>query len=399
MKILIITPRIPYPPYRGDKLKTFNISNELLKRNKVKIVSFLSNTDEAKDVVELQKKGFDIEVVSLPKIKSWLMMLVGFFSSSPLQVLYYSSDEMHKRIRELTSREKFDVVYFHLINSAQYFDSVSDPNSLRVLDFTDATSLYLKRYVDFLKNPFRKLIFKWEVKKVLKYESIAKKFDTLFVCSNTDKEFLLKRNVHSNIQLLLNGIDLDTFRYESTKLEKGRIIFAGNMSYFPNIDAVMYFAKDVFPLIQKRVPSAKFYIVGQQPPPKILSLQSEAIVVTGFVNDIRKEYLLSSVNVAPIRFGSGTLNKVIESLLLGVPTVATSLSINGSPIEIKKYVYVADTPEQFAEKVVQLILDNSDWKQRVEEAKRTTQDMLGWEKIVQEFEIYLQERMNIKKNI
>lgn len=114
----------------------------------------------------------------------------------------------------------------------------------------------------------------------------------------------------------------------------------------------------------------------------------------GFVHDIKKEYLLSEVNVVPIRFGAGTLNKVIEALALGVPTVATSLSVAGLPKEIIKYIFIADTPQGFANEIFQIFNDGILLKGKMKEAQEAVQNILNWEKIVNEFERYLLSRTN-----
>lgn len=393
MKILFITPNIPYPPFRGDRLRAFNIINFFAKGNEIKIITFLKKTTELDAVENFRKLGFCIETVNLPKFRSMLNLYRSFLSSTPLQVSYYHSKEMYKKIFELTSQEKYDVVYFHLFNVAQFYRAIADATSIKVLDFTDATSLYLTRYLQFLKNPIKKLYFTFEKNKILNYEKITKNFDTLFVCSHVDKDFLTERKVHDNIQLFVNGINKDIYHYEYIKPHKHRIIFTGNMPFFPNKDAVLYFAKEIFPLVLERVPAAKFCVVGQNPPTEILELQSEKIIVTGFVEDIKKEYLFSEVNVAPIRFGAGTPNKITESLALGIPTVATSITVSGFLPEIKKYIFVADTPQLFADKVVNILNDSSIRTELMKEASETVTNILSWEKIISAIENYLQERI------
>jgi polysaccharide biosynthesis protein PslH len=393
VKILIITPRIPYPPFRGDKLKIFNISRLLLKHNHVKIVSFLTDEKEKEYAAELTKMGIEIELVPLPLFKSVFNLSRALLSRVPFQIAYYNSPQMHEKIREITARENYDLIYFHLIRSAQFSDSVSGSEALKVVDFTDAVSLYLSRYADVLKNPFKKAAINLELKKIIRYENKAKEFDTLFVCSDIDRKFLMERGVHNNIRLLLNGVDTDTFQYENIAPEKGRIVFTGNMPYFANKDAVIYFSKEIFPKILDKVPGARFYAVGQKPPREIKALAAENIIVTGFVKDIKAEYLKSEVNVAPIRFGAGTLNKIIEAMLVGIPTVATSISINGFPEELKKYVFTADSPEEFAQQVIN-ILDNPNIRtDMMPEASHRVKELLNWEKIVGDFEQYIQTRI------
>ncbi len=399
MKILIITPRIPYPPYRGDKLKIFNISKILCLRNEIKIISFLSRKNELTDLEKLKKTGIDIESIRLTRAKSLINLLQSLITNNPLQISYYHSKKMHQRIQELISKEKYDVIYFHLINSIQYFFSTLESNALKVIDFTDATSLYLTRYIEFLKNPLRKLVFKHELKRIKKYEERVNVFDTLFVCSPIDRNFLFERKIHTNIRLLLNGVDTETFKYVETEPQRGRIIFAGNMTYFPNIDAAIYFAKEIFPIILRKAPFAKFYIVGQQPPQEIKSLKSDKIIITGFVPNIAKEYMLSEVNVAPIRFGSGTLNKIIEPLALGVPTVATSLATKGFPNNLMRYLFTADNVIQFAELVVSLFGNENIRNGLMKESVKKISDMLSWENIVEDFEHYLKERINFQNKL
>ena len=393
MKILIITPRIPYPPFRGDKLKIYNLSKILKNNNNVHILTFWGKSSEEVDLESLKKDNFSIEVIKQFKYRSLINLIRSIYSSTPFQISYYHSKRMRDRIIELTSTNQYDVVYFHLINSAQYYEAVINKDTLKVIDFTDATSLYLTRYLEFLKNPLRRLFFTIELKRILKYEQIVKKFDTLFVCSSVDKQFLIERNVHDNIQLLLNGFDLATFKFEKIKKEKGRIVFVGNMTYFPNIDAVVYFSKEIFPLILNKIPEAKLYIVGQNPTQEVLDLQSDNIIITGFVKDLKKEYLVSEVNIAPIRFGSGTLNKIIEAVALGIPIVATSLATQGFPPELKKYLHIKDQPKEIAKEIISILNEDAKIENKLIEGREVISKMLNWGKIVEDLENYLRKRI------
>jgi glycosyltransferase involved in cell wall biosynthesis len=396
MKILIITSKIPYPPHRGDRLKIYNICRLLLRNNKVKILTFYRNGAELKDVEILKQNGFDIEAFSLPFYKSVLNLNKAAFTSIPMQVSAFYSKQMYKKISELTEKDNYDIVYFHLLVIAQYLDAVRNKNILKVLDFTDAISLYFKRYIKFISNPLKKIIFKVELNKTIKYEKIANEFDAVLVCSDADRKYLMQAQNIKNIQLLLNGVDLETFSYVKTEPEEDRIIFVGNMEYFPNVDAVFYFSTEIFPLIKKKSPSAKFYIVGKGASKKVLDLQSDSIIVKGFVDDLREEYLVSKVNVAPIRLGAGFPNKIIEALVLGVPTVASKTSFEGLPDELKKFVLPADNPEDFADKVINVLQDDKFKIKLIEEGINQIRETLSWENIVNGFENYL--KTQIAKN-
>ncbi|MCX8011480.1 MAG: glycosyltransferase family 4 protein, partial [Ignavibacteria bacterium] len=236
------------------------------------------------------------------------------------------------------------------------------------------------------KNPLKRKFIKIESERILQYEKNAEYFDRVFICSTVDKEHLIKNYINADIKILNNGVDIEYFHTDSMAYESNRIIFTGNMPYFPNYDAVFYFSQEIFPIILKEIPDAKFLIVGQKPPRAILKLQSENIIVTGFVEDIKSEYIKSAVNIAPMRFGAGTLNKVIESLALGVPVVATEIAIAGLPKELQKFVFIANDKHDFAEKVIS-VMNNPEIRNRIfTEARQAVREIISWEKVVSNLE-------------
>lgn len=392
MNILIITPRIPYPPFRGDKLKVYNISKQLSKKNTVTILTFYRNKKQLINTIQLKKSGINVEAIRLTIIESLFRTFISVFTDLPFQVAWFKSDKMKKRVEDKIRKGNFDIVYYHLIRSSQYlFNADNNSKPVNILDFTDAVSLYLFRFGTVEKNPLKRFLVNIERKRIEKYEKIAERFHTLFICSEIDRDFLLDKGIKANIKLLKNGIDTSYFKSEKIEYEKNRIIFTGNMPYFANYDAAIYFTKEIFPLILKRIPEANFYIVGQKPPRKIFNLQSENVIVTGFVQDIRREYLRSAVNVAPMRFGAGTLNKIIESIILGVPVVATPIAIEGLPSELKKYIFVSNDINSFADQVCEIMHNPAIREELMEEGKKVIEKLLSWEKLVKEFENYLQE--------
>ncbi len=397
MRILIITPRIPYPPYRGDKLKIFNLSKVLVKNNEVRIITFYQNNKDKIYARAIEELGIKIDLIPLKLYKSLFQTFLAFFKSIPFQVAWYKSSEMYKKINLLTNKEKYDVIYYHLIRTAQYLSPQNNNAHLNIIDFTDAVSLYLSRMFEQEKNFFKKQFIKSELKRINNYERIAEKFDVLFICSEIDKKFLIDKGMKQDIQILNNGIDTDYFFSEQKDYDRKRIIFTGNMPYYANADAAFYFAKKILPLIIKKDPEVKFYIVGQQPSISTKQLASDNIFVTGYVNDIKAEYLKSAVNVAPMRFGAGTLNKVLESIALGVPVVATSISILGLPKELTKFVFIADTPAQFANTVLEIINNTSIRSGLMNEGKNVIKNMLSWDIIVGNFEKFLVEKLEQKE--
>lgn len=399
MKILIITSRLPYPPYRGDKLKIYNIAKNLAKKHKIIIAALHRNDNHAEEAIKhYAELGIELKLVNLGITQTIKGLTKSLLTNKPFQVGLYNSNSFTRLLKEIVKKENIDLCYFHLIRTAQYLDKLSFHKCIKVIDFTDAVSLYLTRFLSIEKNIFKKYALLVERNRIVKYEKQAEKFDALFICSETDKEFLLKKDIKIDIRLLLNGLDTEYFKFNNQGFDSNRIIFTGNMPYFPNYDAVLYFVHNIFPLIIKRKPDVKFYIVGQNPPKVITDLNSENIIVTGFVKDIKQEYLLSAVNVAPMRFGAGTLNKIIESIILGVPVVSSSMSVMGMPEEIKEYVLTADSPNDFAEKVL-YVMDNPSYREKIiDEGIPTIKKVLDWKVVVDRFLEDIEEIRKIKTN-
>lgn len=384
MKILIVTTRVPYPPFKGDKLKIYNIVKHLTKKNSVKVLCLTRSRSELKYLDGIRSLGAEIEAVRHSILRSLFIAGLNFFSKEPIQVSLFKSKRLARRLAEIVDEDSFDVVYFHFIRSAQYVKSVPWNKAVRILDFTDAVSLYLSRFVETEKNLFVRLMVHNEKNRIARYEWIAEKFNACFICSTIDRDYLLKKGIKTSFHILPNGVDTNTFKTSNNTFDENRIIFTGNMPYFPNEDAAAYFAKTVFPKVLEAVPSAKLYLVGGNPTRRVRRLASENIVVTGFVENIAAEYQKSAVAIAPMRFGAGTLNKVIEPIVLGIPVVATSIAVRGLPGAAQKIIQVADGADKFAATVIN-VLKNGDARRLYKELV-AIRETLSWEKIVEEFE-------------
>ncbi|MGH7602006.1 MAG: glycosyltransferase, partial [bacterium] len=395
MKILLITPRLPYPPYRGDKLKIFNLLKRLSKDNSIHLLSFVENGREREYIQHLAPYCATVEVVPLPRWRSYLQCLFGLFSTLPLQVHYFKSQKMRRRIAEICRHNHFDVIHTHLIRMAQYTAGSEHP--LQVLDLTDAVSLYLSRFLSREKNQLLKLLLKVELERIKRYENILEQFHASFVCSEPDKEQLLQAAPEADIRIIPNGVDLAYFSNDKpVKYDPARIVFTGNLTYYPNIDGIFYFVNEIFPLVKKEVPAAKFYIVGQSPPAKVRALASNDVIVTGFVEDIKQHYLSSAVAVSPIRFGAGTLNKILEPLVLGVPVVATSMGTEGLDVTNGKEILIADGPHTFARHVVRVMKEPAYRDSLGQEGMAIIRRLYNWDAIVQALENVYQEMIEEK---
>lgn len=385
MRILFLTSRIPYPPHRGDKLKIWHLLRQLAQRHEVSLLTFIQSREEEHWIKPLKEVCQDVIVVRLPLWRSLLNCVLEVFGNEPFQVAYYRSPIMKKRIDEVLELIRPDVLHTHLIRMAQY--TADYPQVPRVLDMTDAVSLYLTRFRDRQSNPFKRFAIGMELDRIHNYESIISRFDRALVCSETDREFLKRRDARFRIELLRNGVDLETFSANGTiHADPLRIIFSGNMSYFPNIDGAEFLVREVMPLVVQSVPGARLFIVGQNPPAQVTSLASKEVIVTGFVPDIRTEYLKSFVAVSPIRFGAGTLNKVLEPSALGIPVVTTPIGWEGLGLRKDEEILVAEDAHGLADSIIRLLRDR-DLRDAVgQRAAQKIRSTLGWETIVKDLE-------------
>ena len=188
---------------------------------------------------------------------------------------------------------------------------------------------------------------------------LAKSSDITFVVSPTEKEILLKEDASLNVAIVSNIHSA----IKAPRPFSGRkdILFVGGFAHIPNVDAALYFVREIFPLIKQKMPDVHFYIVGSDPPKQVLSLRSNAVVVTGYVKDVAPYFENCRVFVAPLRYGAGVKGKINQSMSYGLPVVTTSIGAEGMALADGVNALIADEAEEFAAKVARLYEDEKLW--------------------------------------
>lgn len=393
MRILFLTSRLPYPPFRGDKLKIYNLIRQLSRNHDITLLSFIQHRSEQQWIPELKKYCRDVEVIHLSRIASIWNCVKAIPKAIPFQVAYFESPAMVRKLRDVEASLQPDILHTHLIRMACYTEKNLRPG--RVLDLTDAVSLYLERFMKTQRNPFKRAALRIELGRMLRFEPVIARFDRALVCSAVDKEALERNVPRARISIMENGVDLEQFGNQdgSGSADPFRIIYTGNMSYYPNADGAQFLVNDILPSIKKVVPGAKVYVVGQNPPRAVRALAREDVVITGFVQDIRAEYLKSAVAVSPVRFGAGTLNKILEPIALGIPVVTTSTGVEGLGLVPGKDILVADDSEGFARHVVALLTDSALRASLTSGAPEKVRSRFGWDQIARTLErVYAEVR-------
>ncbi len=401
MRILFLSLRSPYPPQRGDRIRSYNFIKQLSKRHDVTLVFFAESDVDIEGVEHLSAFCERVEWVRFRRSFATINTAMHCLSRLPLQVHYWYSPQMQRKINQLLAEENFELIHAQLFRMGQYVTHAK--GAAKVLDLCDSLALNLSRRAELDYIPKRFLV-KLEEKRVRRYEvQIMKAFDCGTVVANFDRDYLLNQDDTLNLSVVPMGVDLKYFyRHQANgngDNETDRLIpnvpedraknllFTGTMNYFPNSDAVIYFCNSIFPLIQKRHPDATFFIVGNHPTEQVRKLAAQkGVVVTGYVPDIRPYFEKASVFVAPLRAGSGIQTKNLEAMAMGTPIVTTSIGAMGMEVEVDKELLIADKPEIFAERVIHLI-DNPETRQNLADAgRRRVEASYDWSVLVERLE-------------
>lgn len=386
---MFVANRVPYPPYRGDKLKIWNLAKRLSKKHELHLYTIAQDQEELAYAETLKSVFKEVHIVYLPKWKSVVKTAFAVFGNLPFQVAYFQSKTFLNLLTSALQNNHFDAIHIQHIRMGWYFKNL--PKQHAVLDLPDAFSLYWQRRKERAKWPWIKLFASIEQKRLFNMErSFLRQFPLTLVCSNEDCAYLTA-HAGGNIRVLPNGVDTEVFHpRKQIKPEPLRLLFTGNMDYAPNVDAVTYFCYDILPHIQQKHPDVVFVIAGQRPVKRVLNLASDSVIVTGFVKDISEEYAKASVVVAPLRFGAGTQNKVLEALAMGVPVVCTHVGFKGLGIESGEGAFMAKNTEDFITEVNRLLESDKYRENLAGKGMEKIVSTFGWDAVANQLLQYLE---------
>jgi polysaccharide biosynthesis protein PslH len=390
LKILFLANRVPYPPYRGDKLKIFNLARRLQSKHELHLLTFAQTQEDLGYKEELEKVFKEVHLVYLPKWKSALNCLAGAWDSKPLQVLYFQSTELQQQLDAMLKQHNYDAAHVQHLRMSPYLAGRKD--IARILDLPDAFSLYWERRKNVKRSVAVTLFENIEQKKVLRYERVLKEYNMALACSVEDIDYLEQKHHSGNLRLLPNGVDMTTFSPRDHDYQHNHtLLFTGNMDYAPNVDAVIHFTTAILPEIRKVYPEVKFVIAGQRPIQKVLDLAGEHVLVTGFIKDLAATYNAASVVVAPLRFGAGTQNKVLEAMAMGVPVVCSNIGFAGLGIASGEGAIMQIDPTKFAASVIELLSSENRRKTVGQAGTEVIRRNFDWDIVAKKLEGYLAE--------
>lgn len=362
-ELLFLAHRIPYPPNKGDKIRSWNILKFLAEHYRVHLGCFIDDPEDEKHRSMLEEICESCKFAPLNPTFAKLRSLGGIVSGAPLTLPYFWDRQLAKWTDALLRDRKIEHVFVFSSSMAQYTMGDAAAGARRVVDYVDVDSDKWRQYAASKSWPAG-WIYGRESRRLLSFErEVAAASDASLFVSKAEAELFkgLAPESAAKIGALNNGVDFEFF---DPALNYGRpfdgtnqtLVFTGAMDYWANVDAVAWFAEEVFPGIRAQCPTAEFWIVGARPTSKVTALSgTPGIHVTGSVEDIRPYIAHADIIVAPLRLARGIQNKVLEAMAMARPVIASPEALEGIDAEIGRDVLCADGAGAFVEQAVNLL--------------------------------------------
>lgn len=385
--LMFLAHRIPYPPNKGDKIRSYHMLEHLCRTFSVHLGAFVDDPLDRQYRAKLEEMCVEVYLEDINPMHRKLRSLAGLLQGVPLTLPYYGTRGMREWVQQTLHRNTLEALVVFSSSMAQFVMSPTRPGMTTIIDFVDVDSAKWTEYAQRHRGPMG-IVYRREGRKLLEFErSVASSFDaSLFVSEQEANVFkALAPESVARVYAMPNGVDTGYFdpsvKYPDPYGEESpNLVFTGAMDYWANIDAVSWFAEEVFPIVRSRYPSARFHIVGARPTQAVKNLASTSgVCVTGPVADVRPYLAHAELAVAPLRVARGLQNKVLEALAMARPVVATPAAMDGIPATSELRVDPTDDVRQMSEQICQWI--GSDERRRVGQLGRQfVMKHFGWAK-------------------
>lgn len=393
MKILYIAHRIPFPPNKGDKIRSFNQIKYLSENNEIDLVCIADEKEDIQYRGSLENYCENVFVFPLDKKAARIKGLLSLLKLKPISSGYFYIEKLKNIVSELIKKREYDAVFCFCSPMAEYvFREKNLTKEKLVMDFCDLDSDKWDQYSKSSPFPFN-LVYKTEAKLLFEYEKkINKVFNHSFFVSGFEAELFKRKNLCAeNITPIPNGVDFKYFSKNGNGKTPGKkVVFTGVMDYYANIEGVLWFAEKIFPQLMKKHDDLEFYVVGKNPVKEIKDLEkNRRIRVTGFVDDIRPYYEMADICVVPLKIARGIQNKVLEAMSMERAVVSTSKALEGIDAVPGKDVFKADTEDEFIKKIDELLMDGDLAEKTGKRARNLIKEKYSWENGLKNLEALL----------
>jgi len=385
MRILLLTQILPFPPDSGPKVKTFHLIQHLARHHEVTLVSLVRSEAEAAKAAELRGLCAAVHTVLLKRSRprDAFHLAASTVSGDSFIMRRDDSPPLRALLAELTRRQHFDIVHADQLNMAQF--AVDLPAGARVLDEHNAVWTIVQRMAE--QSTYAKRVgLELEARRLRRYEArICARFDGLLAVSEPDRRFLELAATEAGVTLpptAVIPIAVDAQGQPPVLREPAPLMILSMATMFwpPNVDGVLWFAREVYPLVRRAVPEAHFAVVGARPPQSVrrLAETDPSIEVTGYVEDPRPFLERTAALIVPVRAGGGMRVKILEAMARGLPIVSTTIGYEGIELTPGEQLLVGDTPEAFARALISLLRDPAQGRRLAAAGRRIAEERYDW---------------------
>lgn len=359
--LLFLVHRIPYPPNKGDKIRSYHLLKHLAQRYHVHLGTFVDDPNDLQYVGTVKQLCVETHFVGLNARIARLRSIRALCANRALSLDYYHNAGLHAWVKEVLARNPISRVLVFSSAMAQYAESAQ--LTRRVIDFVDVDSDKWRQYSE-RKSWLMRWLYRREAHQLLSYEQqVARNFDASLFVSEPEAQLFrqLAPDSSHKIGFFNNGVDTDYFSPTYSFLSPYQpdecvMVFTGAMDYWPNIDAVQWFANDILPTIRLKNPAAVLYIVGARPSAQVQVLANlPSVKVTGYVPDVRPYLAHAHLAVAPLRIARGIQNKVLEAMAMAKPVLVSLQALEGIDAKPDQDLMLAENAEQFAAMAILLL--------------------------------------------
>ena len=358
--ILYLVHRLPYPPNKGDKVRSYNLLKHLSRQHRVFLGTFIDDPDDEPHIAKVRTLCSDLHVARLNPRLARIRSLSSLLAGEALTLGYYRSSALRNWVKETCQRHRIQTAVIFSSAMAQYLEG--QPRIPAIIDFVDVDSAKWTQYAPQHYWPLSWL-YRREGRLLLEYERrMAARVSRSFFA--TDKEVALFTQMapecRVRLQMMGNGVDADYFSVDDTRSspfpsDEMSVVFTGAMDYLPNVDAATWFASDVLPGLLQRWPAVRFYVVGRSPAAAVLALATDRIVVTGTVDDVRPYLQYAAAVVAPLRIARGIQNKILEAMAMSRPVIASADCAAAVDAVAGKELLAATSPVEYIAAISQML--------------------------------------------
>jgi len=397
MKILFLVHRIPFPPNKGDKIRSFNEIKYLSKKHEIYLGTIFDQPSDGSYLENLNNYCKEVYAVYYNKK---LKLLKNMFFMRSFTVASFYDKRLQTYVDHVLSNNNIDVILCFCSSMAEYvfrtilFKRNKLNNVKLIMDFVDLDSDKWLQYAEYSNFPLSSL-YRLENIRLFHYEKkIINAFNNSIFVSNREVNILKKLySGRKDVHVVPNGVNTDYFYLNKSKTinynnnQNPILVFTGMMDYFANEDGVIWFSKYIFPRIRDAFPKVEFFIVGNNPTNKVWALSEiDGITVTGYVDDIRPYYWMADICVMPLRIARGLQNKVLEAMATGNAVVATPNASDGIQCHNGEDILIADDEIKFSEEVISLLKNDARREQIGKKAFENISRNYSWEENMNKLE-------------